>query len=89
MRHPCAMILKSLDDWYVSYQLNLHTGQPNRMAGIDGELHQIFQESFNEAGVEIMSPHYLQLRDANATNVPADYLKNYAAPRFLVDARTR
>jgi small-conductance mechanosensitive channel len=90
MSDPRPFILQtSLDDWYVSYQLNVHTDQPNKMAVTYGELHQNIQDTFNEAGVEIMSPHYFQLRDGNATTVPADYLKNYEAPRFLVDARTR
>jgi small-conductance mechanosensitive channel len=79
----------SLDDWNVSYQLYAYTDEANKMAPICAELHQNIQDSFNEAGVEIMSPHYFQLRDGNATTTPADYLKNYEPPRFLVDARTR
>jgi hypothetical protein len=33
---------------------------------------------FNEAGVEIMSPHYTQIRDGNKTAIPSEYLpKDY------------
>ena len=89
LKEPRPFVLQtSLDDWYVSYQINAHTDQPNKMAAIYAELHQNIQDSFNEAGVEIMSPHYFQLRDGNTTTIPTDYLKNYEPPRFLVDART-
>jgi small-conductance mechanosensitive channel len=88
LKDPKPFVLQtSLDDWYVSYQINAFTDQPNKMAAIYSELHQNIQDSFNEGGVEILSPHYMQLRDGNATAIPADYLKNYEAPRFLVDAR--
>ncbi len=90
LKEPRPFVLQtSLDDWYVSYQLNAHTDQPNKMAVIYAELHQNIQDSFNEGGIEIMSPHYFQLRDGNATTIPVDYLRNYEPPRFLVDARTR
>jgi small-conductance mechanosensitive channel len=90
LKEPRPFVLQtSLDDWYVSYQINAHTDQPNKTAVIYAELHQNIQDSFNEGGVEIMSPHYFQLRDGNATTIPTDYLKNYEPPRFLVDARTR
>ena len=44
------------------------------MARTYSELHQNIQEKFNEAGVEIMSPHYSSLRDGNRTTVPGEYL---------------
>jgi small-conductance mechanosensitive channel len=88
LKDPKPFVLQtSLDDWYVSYQINTFTDQPNKMAVIYSDLHQNIQDSFNEGGVEILSPHYMQLRDGNATTIPTDYLKNYEAPRFLVDAR--
>jgi small-conductance mechanosensitive channel len=87
---PRPFVLQtSLNDWYVSYQLNVYTDQANKMATIYAELHQNIQDTFNQAGVEIMSPHYFQLRDGNATTIPAEYLKNYEPPRFLVDAKTQ
>jgi hypothetical protein len=55
------------------------------MARTYGLLHQNIQDKFNEAGVEIMSPHYAALRDGNQTTVPADYLSpNHSAPAFRV-----
>ncbi|MGV8879741.1 MAG: mechanosensitive ion channel family protein [Sphingobacteriaceae bacterium] len=73
----------SLDDYYVSYRINAHTKQPNRQAAIYSSLHSNIQDHFNNAGVEIMSPHYKALRDGNATTVPLDYLPGeYKAPAF-------
>jgi hypothetical protein len=37
-------------------------------------LHQNIQDSFNKGGLEIMSPHYAQLRDGNKVTIPASYL---------------
>jgi small-conductance mechanosensitive channel len=83
---PKPFVLQtSLDDFYVSYELNAYTDQPNQMAVIYSDLHQNIQDSFNEAGIEIMSPHYSALRDGNRTTVPEDYLpKKYRPPSFRV-----
>lgn len=71
----------SLNDFYVTYEINAYTDQPNLMATIYTELHQNIQDRFNEAGVEIMSPHYAQIRDGNKTTIPDQYLpKGYHAP---------
>jgi small-conductance mechanosensitive channel len=75
----------SLDDFYVSYQLNVYTKAANQQAVIYSQLHQHIQDACNEAGIEIMSPHYQAMRDGNTTTIPADYLpKDYQAPRFEV-----
>jgi small-conductance mechanosensitive channel len=53
------------------------------------ELHQNIQNSFNEAGIEIMSPHYSSLRDGNMTTTPASYLNNdYKAPAFKIEKQS-
>ena len=55
------------------------------MPWIYGELHQNIQNTFNEAGVEIMSSHYTQIRDGNHTTIPADYLPpDYEAPAMRI-----
>ncbi len=75
----------SLDDFYVAYQLNAYTAQPEKMALIYSNLHQQIQDKFAEAGVEIMSPHFGAIRDGSGINIPADYLpKDYKAPSFSV-----
>jgi small-conductance mechanosensitive channel len=73
----------SLNDFYVTYEINAYTDQPNRMATIYAELHQNIQDTFNEAGVEIMSPHYAQLRDGNKTAIPDQYLPAAYRPSGL------
>jgi small-conductance mechanosensitive channel len=75
----------SLDDFYVSYQLNAYTRSPNKMAIIYSELHQNIQNCFNSAGVEIMSPHYGSLRDGNEVTIPETFRdKSYRSPKFNV-----
>ena len=55
------------------------------MPRIYSELHQNIQNTFNEAGVEILSPHYAQIRDGNHTTIPADYLPpDYEAPAMRI-----
>ncbi|WP_420577649.1 mechanosensitive ion channel domain-containing protein [Ekhidna sp.] len=61
----------SLDDWYVSYQLNAYTDAPELMPKTYSMLHANIQDRFNEAGIEIMSPHYRAVRDGNTTTIPA------------------
>jgi small-conductance mechanosensitive channel len=75
----------SLDDFYVSYELNAYTDQPNQMAVTYSELHQNIQDFCNKAGIEILSPHYGALRDGNQSTIPADQLpKDYQAPPYTV-----
>jgi small-conductance mechanosensitive channel len=83
-KEPAPFVLQtSLDDFYVSYQLNAYTRDANAQADIYSELHKNIQDTFNEAGIEIMSPHYGALRDGNQTTIPTDYLsKGYKAPEF-------
>jgi small-conductance mechanosensitive channel len=85
-KSPEPFVLQtSLDDFYVSYQLNVYTKEPNKQAVIYSQLHQNIQDACNEAGIEIMSPHYQSMRDGNATTIPPDYLpKDYEAPPFTV-----
>lgn len=59
LREPPPFILqKSLDDFYVTYELNVYTDKPLGMAKTYSELHQNIQDAFNEYGVQIMSPSY-------------------------------
>lgn len=75
----------ALEDFYVAYQINAYTNNPEKQALIYSELHQHIQDTFNEAGIEILSPHYRAQRDGNSTTTPANYLpENYQAPSFNV-----
>lgn len=82
---PPFVLQTSLDDFYIAYQINGYTKEPNRMAAIYSELHQNIQDKFNEAGVEIMSPHYGALRDGNTIAIPENYRSpGYHSPNFKV-----
>jgi small-conductance mechanosensitive channel len=83
---PEPFVLQTgLNDFYVTYEINAYTDQSNLMATIYAELHQHIQDKFNEAGVEIMSPHYTQIRDGNQTTIPEQYLpKSYRAPALRI-----
>ncbi|MEO9250786.1 MAG: mechanosensitive ion channel family protein [Gemmatimonadaceae bacterium] len=86
-KSPAPFVLQtSLDDSYVTYELNLYTDKPASMARIYADVHQHIQDAFNEGGVEIMSPHYAAHRDGNHTTVPEIYLaQSYRAPAFRVE----
>ncbi|MDE2040355.1 MAG: mechanosensitive ion channel [Elusimicrobia bacterium] len=68
---PAPFVLQlSLDDSFVTYQLNAFTDRPSEMAGIYAKLHENIQDRFAEAGVEILSPHYAALRNGNRPAAP-------------------
>lgn len=76
LEHPKPFVLETeLQDYYPCYQINAYIKDADKLAQISSDLHQNIQDFFNEAGVEIMSPHYYAGRDGNATTIPADYLK--------------
>ncbi len=73
-------------DSQVTYEINAYTDQANKMGTIYAELHQTIQDKFNEAGVEIMSPHYGNIRDGNQVTIPEQYLpKSYKAPGIRIE----
>lgn len=86
-KEPNPFILQtSLDDFYVSYQLNAYTKEANKQATIYSQLHANIQDCCNEAGIEILSPHYRAARDGNTTTIPQNYLPtDYKAPNFNVN----
>jgi small-conductance mechanosensitive channel len=71
LKDPAPFVLqKGLEDFYVTYEINVHTDEPRKMNFIYSVLHQNIQDAFAAAGVEIMSPHYRAERDGNALAVP-------------------
>ncbi|CBK43617.1 putative Small-conductance mechanosensitive channel MscS [Nitrospira defluvii] len=91
LSEPEPFVLQTaLNDFYVTYELNAYTGAPNQMAVTYSNLHQNIQDVFNEAGVEIMSPHYAQVRDGNKTTIPESYLPGtYQVPAFRIEPLDR
>ncbi|MFN7513432.1 mechanosensitive ion channel family protein [Microcystis sp.] len=88
---PAPFVLQtSLDDFYVSYQLNAYTDHPSKMVYIYSELHQNIQDKCNEVGIEIMSPHYKALRDGNHSTIPENYLpEDYQSPAFGIQSNSQ
>ena len=76
LEHPKPFVLETeLQDYYPCYQLNAYIKDADKLGDIYSALHQNIQDTFNEAGVEIMSPQYIATRDGNASTIPADYIK--------------
>jgi len=85
---PPFVLQTALNDFYVAYELNAYTAKPSEMLHTYSVLHQNIQDRFNEAGVEINSPHYRCLRDGNQATIPESYLpSDYKAPVFEIAAQ--
>lgn len=70
MGKEAFVLQKSLDDYYVAYEVNAYTAQADKYQLIQSELHKNILEEFNKAGVEIMSPHYRANRNGDALTIP-------------------
>ena len=77
LEHPKPFVLETeLQDYYPCYQINAYIKDADSQAQITSDLHQNIQDVFNEAGIEIMSPHYFAKRDGSASTIPDDYLRS-------------
>ena len=75
LKDPAPFVLQTaLDDFYVRYQVNAHTAQPSQMALIYSDLNRNILDAFNQAGIEILSPHYRVTRTTDVTTIPEVYL---------------
>lgn len=73
---PEPFVLETeLQDWYPVYQINAYITEADQLAQIYSNLYQSIQDIFAEADVEIMSPHYMAVRDGNETTIPKSGLK--------------
>jgi small-conductance mechanosensitive channel len=86
---PRPFVLQtSLNDFHISYELNTYTDRPNDIQDIYSHLHQAIQDSFNQGGVEIMSPTFYALRDGNTVTIPAEHRPpDYEVPSFRVQTQ--
>jgi small-conductance mechanosensitive channel len=70
-QHPEPFVLvTSLDDYYVEYELNAYTTQSDRLPLIYSELRHNILDSFHSHGVEIMSPHIYAHRSDLELQIP-------------------
>ena len=84
LESPAPFVLQTgLGDFFVTYELNAYTANPKVMAATYSLLHQNIQDAFNEGGVEILSPHYTQIRDGNRIAVPDSSLPPGYVPGAL------
>jgi small-conductance mechanosensitive channel len=67
---PPFVLQTSLDDFYVSYQINCYTESADKAAKIYSELYGHIQDVFAEEKVEILSPHYRAERDGSESTLP-------------------
>ena len=56
---PPFVMQTALSDFYVEYQLNAYLERPEQRLPVLAELHANIQDTFNEAGIAIVSPHYV------------------------------
>lgn len=85
-KRPPFVLIKALNDFYITYEINIPTDEPQKMAESYSKLHTNILNAFNQEGVEIMSPHYYALRDGNAAALPSENLPdNYKKAGFGVE----
>jgi small-conductance mechanosensitive channel len=65
------VLVTTLDEFYVTHEINCYTGTPHMMAIIYADLHKAILDQFSEANVEIMSPAYYSIRNGEHSMVPA------------------
>jgi small-conductance mechanosensitive channel len=68
------VIQTALSDFYVCYELDVYVDRPEIAHLVLSELNQNVQDAFFRSGVEILSPHFAQLRDGNKAAIPDEWL---------------
>lgn len=77
-QHPEPFVLETeLHDYYTVYQINAYIKNADKLAQIYSDLHQRIQDEANEAGIELMSPHYFAHREADAVVMPPEYQEKH------------
>jgi len=70
-KHPKPfVIVSSLDDFYVEYEINGFTDRARTLPIVYSTLHSNILDHFHRAGVEIMSPHIEARRDDLPLQIP-------------------
>lgn len=71
MADPEPFVLETeLQDWYPVYQINAYIKEADQLTQIYSNLYQNIQDIFAEADIEVMSPHYMAVRDGNESTIP-------------------
>ncbi len=74
VEHDPAPIVyqRALNDFHVGYEITCLTHDSHAQLRLYSDLHAEIQDAFARAGVEILSPSFTNLRDANAPILPAE-----------------
>ena len=74
-----------LDDFYVTYQINAYISNANQQEFIYSDLRRQLIDEFNEAGIELLSPHFMAHRGGNEPQFPKDQIPDsYRTSEFNV-----
>ena len=65
------VLLTALNNLSVTYEIDAFVSSAYRLRFTYSALHPNFQEAFNEAGVEILSPHHVAVRDGDRRGMAA------------------
>jgi small-conductance mechanosensitive channel len=66
------VVVTSLDDFYVEYEINAYTSNYQQLTIVYSALHQNILDGFHKAGVEIMSPHIFAHRNDLELQIPKE-----------------
>lgn len=69
------VLIPKLDDFYCSYQVNAYTRDVKTLARVTSNLNESVMDKLHEAGIEILSPHYVAQRDGNQIMMPSSSKK--------------
>ncbi|MDR2809460.1 MAG: mechanosensitive ion channel family protein [Tannerellaceae bacterium] len=74
---PKPFVLETaLKDSYFIYQINAFVRDADHLPKIYSELNQRIHDAFQEAGLELLLPHYYAQRDGNPIAMPPEYRRN-------------
>lgn len=70
---PPRVLQRSLQDFFVEYELLVRLERPEERPLVLSELHARIQDAFNEHGVQIMSPHFEAQPEKKVVIPPAEW----------------
>jgi small-conductance mechanosensitive channel len=77
---PPRVYQRALSDFYAEYQLAAHLDRDDARVEVLSRLHAAIQDSFNEAGVQIMSPNFVEQPERAVVVPPERWYEPPAAP---------
>jgi len=88
-KKPKPFVLQtSLDDYYVSYEINAYVTDVKTIIGTHSKLNEQIQDEFRDAGIEILSPHYKSMRDGSESTIPKKVKEDYTFKAEQVEDNT-